>query len=894
MKTRSVPRRFLPWRLVGAVVLMMVALPAYALDYVFPGNLPIGCVDNSGGNYACGALALAADDTVTVAAPTPARIAFSGAFGGGAGVLLNAGSAASNLTLVLNGAFTLGAGSTMNATVQTLGAGAVSVGAGSTLSGNISTQTGYVTLGASTTMGGNINTQTGYVTLGVSAVVSGSVSTRDQGYVVLGASARVGGPITVFGGGYVTLGDSAAAGGSISTVSDAVTLGANSTVGGSVSVEETGGVTLGANSHVSGNVTTQVGATTVGAGGLVDGLIAMNGAGAITLGGGGRVYAICCNGKDASCLTDSSGVTPGPLICPAPTSTVANFDCLETGAIYNNIAANSGLRNPLYTKLAGTAFTFDVAAIKSDGTRATAYAAGPSKAVTLELVDGAGTTACSSRVALSPGVSQTLTFGATDSGRKTASVTLGRAYGNLRCRVTDASQSPSIVGCSGDNFAVRPAAITLLATPGANAPSATALPAVKAGTVFGLSASTQGANGYAGTLTLDTSKLTAQNPAQDATVQGGGVVGVLAPSTLVANAPTSNATYSEVGYFYLAAGAYRDDLFTLVDSANGDCIASTAGDQNLADTLVDGRYGCSVANQAVLSVGRFSADHFDVGLPALTAACSAGTAFSYFGQDGFATAFTLTAKNSAGSTTQNYSGAFARLDLSSYGNYGFSATPLPAGSTLTSGAAAPVGTWGQGVARVSARHQVSRPDAPAAETVVTVSAAPSDGEAGGNANAVVGNGARLRYGRLQMKNAYGSELLPLPVPLEAQYWAAGGYYVTNVDDSCTVIPVASLVMGNYVKQLSACATRLSPTGSVTLQSGAIPNGGLVLSRPGMGNAGSVDLQFNVTNVAHGNTCVSTATSLATAAHVPWFGNSPVARATFGIFKSPLVYRRENY
>ena len=894
MKTRSVARRFLPWRLVGAAVLMVCALPAYALDYVFPGNLPIGCVDNSGGSYACGALALAAGDTVTIAAPTPATITFSGAFGGGAGVLLNAGSAASNLTLVVNGALTLGAGSTMNATVQTLGAGAVAVGEGSNLSGNIGTQTGYVTLGASTRMGGNISTLTGYVTLGVSAAVSGSVSTRDQGYVVLGASARVGGPITVAGGGYVTLGDSAATGGSISTVSDAVTLGANSTVGGSVSVGDTGGVTLGANSHVSGNVTTQIGATTVGADGRVDGLIAMNGAGAITLGGGGLVYAICCNGKDASCLTDNSGVTPGPLICPAAPSTVASFDCLETGATYNNTVANSGLRNPLYTKLAGTAFTFDVAAIKSDGARATGYAAGPSKAVTLELVDGTGTTACSSRAALSPGVSQTLTFGATDSGRKTASVTLGRAYGNLRCRVTDATQSPSIVGCSGDNFAVRPPAIALLATPAANAPSAAALPAIKAGAVFGLSASTPGANGYAGTLTLDTSKLTAQNPAQDASVQGGGVVGVLAPSTLVANAPAANATYGEVGYLYLAAGAYRDDVFTLVDSGNGDCIASTADDQNLADTLVNGRYGCSVANQAVLSVGRFSPDHFEVGLPALTAACTANTAFSYFGQDGFATAFTVTARNSGGSTTQNYSGAFARLDLTRYANYGFSATPLPAGSTLTSGAAAPVGTWGQGVARVSARHQVGRPDAPAAETVITVNAAPSDGEASVSGNTVVGNGARLRYGRLQMKNAYGSELLPLPVPLEAQYWAAGGYYVTNVDDSCTVIPAASVVMGNYVKQLSACATRLSPTGSLTLQSGAMPGGGLILSRPGIGNAGSVDLQVNVTTVAYGNTCVSSAASPATAARVPWFGNSPVARATFGIFKSPLVYRRENY
>ena len=889
---RSALGRFLQWRLIGAAALLASALPAHALDYVFPGILPIGCVDNSGGNYACGALTLAANDTFTIAAPTPARITFNGAFSGGAGVLLNSGSAASNLTLMAYGAFSLGAGSTMNANVQTFGAGAVVVGAGSTLSGDISTQTGYVTVGTSTNVGGSISTVTGYVTLGASAVVSGSVATLDQGYVVLGASARVGGSITVSGGGYVTLGDSAAAGGSISTVSDAVTLGASSTVGGAVSVSETGAVTLGENSRVSGNVTTQVGATTVGAGGIVNGQVAVNGTGAITVGAGGRVYAVCCNGKDASCFTDGSGITPGPQICL--TATTANFDCLETGATYNNIQGNSGLRNPLYTKLAGTAFALDVAAIKSDGSRATGYASGSSKAVTLELVDGSGSTACSSRAAVAPAVSQTLTFGATDSGRKTATVTLARAYGNVRCRVTDATQSPSIVGCSGDNFSVRPIAITLLATPSASAPSAIALPVIRAGTTFSLAANTQPATGYAGTLTLDTSKVTAQNPAQDATVQNGGVVGVITPSTLVANAAAVDATYSEVGYVYLAPGAYRDDLFTLVDSANGDCIASTVNDQNLSDTLVNGRYGCSVANQAMTSLGRFAPDHFEVSVPALTAACSVNTPFTYFGQDGFATAFTLMAKNTGGGTTQNYSGAFARFDLSRYANYGFSTPPLPAGSALTGSATLPSGTWGQGVARVSVRHQVGRPAAPTAETVVNVSAAPSDGEATVGPSTVVGSSTRLRYGRLQMKNGYGSEMLPLPIPLEAQYWAAGGYYVTNVDDSCTVVPVASVVMGNYIGQLAACATRLSPAASVALQSGVVPGAGLALSRPGTGNAGSVDLQLNVTTIAYGNTCVSASGAAATAARVPWFGGSPTARATFGIYKSPLVYRRENY
>jgi len=70
--------------------------------------------------------------------------------------------------------------------------------------------------------------------------------------------------------------------------------------------------------------------------------------------------------------------------------------------------------------------------------------------------------------------------------------------------------------------------------------------------------------------------------------------------------------------------------------------------------------------------------------------------------------------------------------------------------------------------------------------------------------------------------------------------------------------------------------------------------GLVLSKPGAGNAGSVDLQLNVTANAYGATCVSTTAAPAAAAQIPWFGSSPHARATFGIYKSRLIYSRENY
>ena len=881
------------WRFLGVTALLFGVLPAHAIDYVFPGNLPVGCVDNSGGNYGCGALTLAASDTITIAAPKPATITFSGALTTGASDAVNSGGQSTDLTLVVNGAVTLGANSTLNASVQTLGSGAVTIGSGSTIVGNISTQTGFVVAGASSVVGGSISTVTGYVTLGAGTIVSGAVSTLDEGYVVLGASAQVGGGITVNGRGYVTLGDSAKAGGSVSTVSDAITLGANSVVGGSASVSDTGAVTLGASSHVGGDVSTQTGATTVGANGSVGGQISMNGTGAISLGDGARAYAVCCYMKDASCFTDGSGITPGPQICLS--SMAANFDCLETGASYNNVMANPGSRNPLFTKLTGTAFTFDIAAIKSDGTLDTSYVSSSGKSIQLEVVDGSGNTACASRVAVTPAISQSLTFVSGDRGRKAVTVTLGRTYSNLRCRVTDATRSPNVVGCSGDNFAVRPPAITLTASATANAPSAKTLPAIAAGASFTLASKTSAGSGYFSTLNLDTAKLTAQIPAQDTTVQGGGVVGILTPATLIANAGSTNASYSEVGYLYLAPGAYRDDLLTLVDSANGDCITDTTNDQNLSDTLINGKYGCSIGNRTAATLGRFVPDHFDVSVPVLKASCAVSTAFTYFGQDGFTTAFTLTAKNSASATTQNYAGAFARFDLTRYKGYGFGAALLPTDSALASGATVPSGTWGQGVARVSVRHQVSRPTTPTPDTLITITAAPTDGEAGPGAPVVVDDSVRLRFGRLQMKNTYGSEMLALPVPLEAQYWVANGYYVTNKDDSCTVIPTSSIVMGNYLKQLAACDTQLSPINGIAFQAGKVPGAGLVLSKPGGGRAGSVDLQLNVTaQQPFGSTCVGPAASVATAANMPWFGVSPVARATFGLYKSKLIYSRENY
>ncbi|MDZ7938877.1 MAG: DUF6701 domain-containing protein [Rhodoferax sp.] len=592
---------------------------------------------------------------------------------------------------------------------------------------------------------------------------------------------------------------------------------------------------------------------------------------------------------------------------PGGSTDASAFECLETGV---NTPWSAAARKPLYTKRAGVNFTMDIAALKADGTLESNYVAagGNSKYVKVELFNDVTTPQPMCSAYATPVASQTVTFASgTYSGAAGRSLTgdfnVATTYAKLRCRVRECTDSScgsfTVVtpACSSDQFSVRPSVATLSTSATAAAPSATASPVIAAGATFTLRAVTTPTT-YAGSLVLDTGRLTAQDPSTQVTQQAGGTLGTLAASNLTGNAAAINTNYSEVGYLYVAPGAYRDDTLTAVDAAQGDCVTDTTSNNNLSDALVGGKYGCSVGNTTALSLGRFRPDHFAVSAPSVTPFCAvvAANDFTYFGQDGFATNFTVTAQNVGNGTTQNYRGVFAKLNLTSYAAYGFTtavASPLPAGSVLATSATAPTGSWTNGVANnVVARHQVSRPTAPAAETLTTVNAAPTDGEVPAAVAAAVGSSVRLRYGRLRMQNAYGSELLDLPIPLEAQYWN-GSFYVTNTWDSCTVLPMSSLVMSGFTGGLAACETQITPAGSPTLSGGKIP-GGLKLTKPGATNSGSVNLAFNVGNAAAGNTCLAPASSAATAANMPWFSPNIGGRATFGIYRSPLIYLRENY
>lgn len=319
---------------------------------------------------------------------------------------------------------------------------------------------------------------------------------------------------------------------------------------------------------------------------------------------------------------------------------------------------------------------------------------------------------------------------------------------------------------------------------------------------------------------------------------------------------------------------------------------------NLIPRLADSNYlsAGNVTGVTSANVGRFYPNHFTVGALTSTPACSGQ--FSYFGQDGLLTNFQINAFDVNGNITQNYTGlygtnSFAKLNIASYPAHGFSLSPV--GFSLYPKVNGPTGVWVNGRATVNASHYVIRPNAATPVTNLTVLAKPTDDDGVTAASATaISTPSPFRYGRFFLPPAHGSELLPLPLQIESQYWT-GAAYVRSLGDSCTVIPLSSIVMKNFKGNLSACETHL--TGNANLNNGL---SGIKLTAPGVGsdsrpNSGSVDVEVNLGNVSAGEqTCLSMLQTAATSGAIPWFGADPTARASFGLYKSPVIYFRENF
>jgi len=844
------------------------------------------------------------------------------------------------------GAVTIGATAQVKGNVIG-GLGAVTTGIGAIISGNITTNAGVVTIGADNTVG-DIITDAGGITVGNGSTV-GTVSSpvgvitilnnvtvlcdvkSGAGAVNIESSSRICGDLIINGAGVLTLTTGIKIGGNVSTAVGAMTIGADTAINGDVFTTGSGVITV-TSALIGGKIATVDGAITV-TGSHVGGTIRSSGVGVVTI--TGSIWEDATLVVPPACGTIlACGALPPPPPTPGGGGSTATglFDCLAT--------ESSTASFPLYTKLAGTDFKFDIVALKTTTTgkiqNSNYVAAGdPPKYTRVELFDDPD-----EPMTITPAICtsyinpltfmQTATFTSSSLGRaSTGYFNVPHVYKKLRCRVTECTNStcttlsttPDKQSCSSDQFSVRPTNFTVTSTTATadnTGTSGTAKPVIKAGAYFNLTATSVA--GYTGTPLIDDSKLLAHSGA----VTVGRLTGSFAAANVVTGiASNSSFAYSEVGYFALDTNGVYDNTFTTVDISNNDC---TADFSNVVNN--EGKYGCNFGNSGVPInyFGRFIPDHFVLTPGTAVPAC--GT-FSYFGQDGLTTTFTMTAQNASNGTTLNYVGngssGWAKLPLTFWSKYGFAASgwspSQPGGASLVASATPPTATnantWASGVTTIIAKHQIIRSTSPAAPTTVNITALPIDTDGVTMPAAVnVATSTLWRYGRLSLQNAYGSELLDLPIPVTAQYWN-GSSFVTNDLDSCTTLADSNIGYGNYQAPLTAInigkltfrtADINGSCSASSVPSGVIISGKscILLSKPTAPVTGSADLLINLGSIT-GN-CLSPALSSGSSAGMAylsgnWCGTSydrdPTAHINLGLYKDNgkghrIIYLREVY
>lgn len=604
----------------------------------------------------------------------------------------------------------------------------------------------------------------------------------------------------------------------------------------------------------------------------------------------GGQTTVSLSGSTGSTYTlGTSSVSPTPanaLQCVGgPSGSACNITFVS--ACFDAVETWKNPATPIYTKLSGTGFNLDVLAVS--GSSVNTYYKGT---VSVSLVDP---TAASGNCAdTNTGLTSSASFSFTGNGsgktngRIPVNFNYPNAAKNARVRIALGNPPGTQPVCSSDNFAIRPKTLALSTSPALNPTANT----IKAGAPFNLIANSGVSSGYTGTPLVDATKIVDHN---NATIASGALTGSFPAATVASSSGTFQ--YQDVGTLTLNTNAVTDPNFTAVDQvtgvvgkvdhgASGDCVLNST-----SNTLSSGRYGCTIGAASLGPLGRFYPDHYEVNA-SLTPACGvAPNGTTYMSQPALGISLGVSAMSSSGVLLSrytiggNFSGlcspnsCLATLDIEG-DNAGTPINPLSARLSPNLPGSLPANTaWnaGQYTASGSAYSfsRLTTPDGPYDSFALKTSVVDNDGALITKLNgaAVTGSASvlspltKIRFGRMQIANAYGSELLALPVNVSAQYWN-GSYYVPNILDSCT-----SIASTNFT-QAPGPGDAITTTilGGGTLASGA---GSVTLAKPN---------PTPTTPRGKGSVNLSSA--------IPWLPGS--GRETFGIAKSPFIYLRENY
>lgn len=580
---------------------------------------------------------------------------------------------------------------------------------------------------------------------------------------------------------------------------------------------------------------------------------------------GGQTQVTLAGATGTTYTLGATSSASNPTVCVGgPSGAPCNITFASS--CFDAVEVSQNPSTPIYTKLSGANFNLDVLAV-SGGSINTRYRG----TVSVSLVNPAASSGNCADTNLGLTSATTYSFVNTDNGRKTFSFSYPNAAKDVRVRIVSGTQPI----CSSDDFAIRPQQFSLSTTTPLNPASNS----YAAGEGFNLTANSGVSAGYVGTPVVDAVKVFDHNGIAIPTS------GLLTGSFPAANGSISSGTfqYQDAGTILFNADAVYDPTFTAVDQVSGsvggvnhgptgDCVLNSPS--NLASA---GQYGCNIGSPAFGPLGRFRPDHYEVNAT-LTPACNG---FTYMGQPQLGIHLSIAATSSTGSILSRYTagGNFSGLCspnscLASLSVAGDNAgTPFSLGRLNPS---LPALTWtnGQYLASGAAYifSRLSSPDGPYDSFALKTSINDADGVLITKLNGVVvpsvssvlSNSMSLRFGRMQIDNAYGSELIPLPVSVSAQYWN-GTYYIPNALDSCTPIPASSfsLVAGGG----ASIATALQ--GGGVLASG---RGSILLAKPDPTPSGVGSVDVNST--------------------IPWLPGS--GRETFGLYGSQFIYLREIY
>ncbi len=488
-----------------------------------------------------------------------------------------------------------------------------------------------------------------------------------------------------------------------------------------------------------------------------------------------------------------------------------------------------------------------------------------------------------------PGTDVELRFN--DKARSTFALTYDDAGQlQLNARYQGSGEEVGLIMIGNDSFVVAPHSLRVQATSDGATPldntTSSGTSHWPAGKDFALEVAGVCSDGTVTTNFAADTKLSAVAPFAPVS----GVLGTLSDGLLVA-ADYSSGVAQDSSVFYSEVG-------TVTVSA-------------LATDYLDS--GIDVIGSSV-PVGRFTPHHFAVSLttPQFAAGCATGS-FSYLGQPfdyAVAPVVTVFAQNKQNVTTVNYSGDWWKITSGAAGSLTGKLYSAAAGTVEISNVSLgdpAVSVLGGGIGLLTFDvgdglfFERSDPQAPFdAEISLAINVLDSDGIAY-TANpvhfgeATAGNGMafdagkEMRWGRLIINNAFGSELLALDMPMRAEYFD-GTAFIPNNGDTCTSLPLTQLILNNGSTEVAGNISVVVGSGSDTTS--------VSLSNPFSG--GDANLRFSPPG-ADGFVDVTANLSLLNWLRYDWDGDgnhddNPLGRATFGLYKGRpgLIYLRETY